>query len=288
MRLIATLGLVVSFCFSIQAEDSPTVTDVNKQLLTIELESYLNAYKNASANIRELETKLAQTNTAESRATLEANRDSLRVHLDALAVRANETAIRIGKTQTGTSKKKTLPDGTRVYLRNRLKSTGRDLDVAIKGRGFFQAVDPNTNAKVYARVGGLDIDANGYLVLGSARSGLLITPSIQLPADTIAIVVSPSGETWCRQPGETELRLLGQMELSQFANPGGLQEIDENLFSETEASGTASVTRPGQDGAGIIRQGCIEESDSTRVRELIEQLVDLLTADHSTESLRPR
>ncbi|TWT80365.1 Flagellar basal-body rod protein FlgG [Planctomycetes bacterium CA13] len=288
MRLIATFGLVVSFCFSIQAEDAQRVTDVNIQLLTIELESYLNAYKDASANIREIETELAQTNTSESRATLETDRDSLRMHLDALAARANETAIRIGKTQTKTNKKKTLPDGTRVYLRNRLRSTGRDLDVAIEGQGFFQAVVPNTDAKVYARVGNLDIDANGYLVLGSARSGLPLSPSIQIPNDAIGITVFPNGEVSCTLPGETEMRLIGQMQLALFAIPGGLQEIDENRFSATEASGPARVTKPGQDGAGVIRQGTIEVSDSYLVRELIERLADMLMAERSAESLRPR
>ncbi|WP_442505045.1 hypothetical protein SH528x_003816 [Novipirellula sp. SH528] len=288
MRLIATLGLVVSFCFSIQAEDASTATDVKIQLLKIELESYLNAYKDVSANLRELEAKLALTYSSESRAILEENRDSLRMHLDALAARANETAIRIGKTATETRIKRTLPDGTRVYLRNRMRSTGRELDVAIEGLGFFQAVDPNTDAMVYARVGNLSINADGYLVLGSARSGPPLIPSIQIPANAVNILIFPNGEVSCKLPGESELQLVAQMYLSQFANPGGLQEIDENLFSETEASGPANVTTPRQDGAGAIRQTVIEVSDSYLVRELIERLADSHIAEYYPESSRSR
>ncbi len=288
MRLFGTFGIVVSFCFSIQAQVSPSVTEVHQKLRSIELESYLSAYKDASESLRELEAKLVMPNSSESRAVLEENRETLSKHLDTLAARTIEIAQQIELMKAATTKKKTLPDGTRVYVQNRMQQTGRVLDVAIEGRGFLHAVDAKTGANVYARVGNLDIDANGYLVLGSSRSGLPLSPSIPITNVATAIVIAENGEVKCRRSGESELRSVGQIQVAQFANPEGLLEIAENLFAETEASGPATLAKPGQEGAGFIRQENIEVSDSDRVRELVNLLVDLLTAEYSAESLRPR
>lgn len=289
MRLFGSFGIFVSLCFSIQAQVSPSVTEVRQKLRSIELESYLSAYKDATVNLRELEEKLVMPNSTESRAFLEQNRKNLSKHLDTLAARTIEIAQQIEQMKAATTAKEKLPDGTRVYLQNRLQQTGRDLDIAIEGRGFLQAVDDaKTGENVYARVCNLDIDANGHMVLGSSRSGLLLSPSISIPQDAIAIVFTEKGEVNCRVAGETNLRTMGQIQLAQFSNPEGLFEIAENLFAETEASGPATLAKPGQEGAGIIRQGNIEVSDSNRVRELVGLLVSLLTAEYHTESLRPR
>jgi len=43
-----------------------------------------------------------------------------------------------------------------------------------------------------------------------------------------------------------------------------------NLFAETEASGPANLTTPGQDGLGTLRQGYLEGSSVDPVREVTE------------------
>jgi len=64
--------------------------------------------------------------------------------------------------------------------------------------------------------------------------------------------------------------LLGQFNLTGFSNAKGLEALGSNLFSETEASGPALVSTPGQDGLGTLRQGYLEDSSVDAVREITE------------------
>jgi flagellar basal body rod protein FlgG len=169
------------------------------------------------------------------------------------------------------------------YLRRRLRQTGRDLDVAIEGRGFFRMVDPSTEAAAYTRDGNLSINASGHLVVGSSHTGHPFVPSIQLPNDAMRIEISWKGDVLVRLPGKTELQQVGQLQISKFDNPDGLLEIGEKMFSETEASGAAQMTMPGQDGAGVIHQRCLEWTDTDQIRELIDLLTRLISVQHAVE-----
>lgn len=55
---------------------------------------------------------------------------------------------------------------TRVFTQGALQSTGRDLDIAISGDGFF-IYNNGTNQTFYSRDGGLTLDGQGYLVNAS-------------------------------------------------------------------------------------------------------------------------
>jgi flagellar basal-body rod protein FlgG len=64
--------------------------------------------------------------------------------------------------------------------------------------------------------------------------------------------------------------LLGQFTLTGFTNSKGLEAIGSNMFLETEASGPALVSSPGEDGLGTLRQGYLEDSSVDAVREITE------------------
>ena len=157
------------------------------------------------------------------------------------------------------------------------------LDVAIDGRGFLRMIDPSTQAATYTRHGSLGINASGHIVVGSSHNGLPFVPSIQIPNDAMAIEISPQGDVLVRLPGKLELQHVGQLQISRFVNPDGLLEIDENIFSETEASGPAQMTMPGQDGAGVLRQNYLEWTDNDQIRELIDLLTRLISVQHAAE-----
>jgi len=65
---------------------------------------------------------------------------------------------------------------------------------------------------------------------------------------------------------------LGQFALAGFTNERGLEALGSNLFVETEASGPALQSVPGEDGLGTLRQGYLEESSVDPVRELTEMI----------------
>src|SRR6187402_2094851 len=75
--------------------------------------------------------------------------------------------------------------GTQIeYSQGAFNQTGRELDCAIEGRGFYQVTDPSGQI-LYTRAGNFSINANNQMVLGSASTGRLLEPSISVPQDTV-------------------------------------------------------------------------------------------------------
>jgi len=182
------------------------------------------------------------------------------------------------------------PTGTSIGLGSRVSSTqtdfrqgafeqtGNPLDVAIEGNGFFQVADPNGET-LYTRAGNFSINANGQLVMGSASTGRLLDPPITLPEDTTGVNISPEGIVEVQQAGNPQLTQVGQIQLALFTNPDGLLKLGENLFRESNASGTATLANAGTNGLGQLRQSTLESSNVEPVRELI----DLITTQRAFE-----
>jgi flagellar basal-body rod protein FlgG len=64
-----------------------------------------------------------------------------------------------------------------------------------------------------------------------------------------------------------------------FINPEGLLKRGENLYAETNSSGTAQTGTPGQNGMGVIRQNMLEASNV----EPVSELIDLITTQRAFE-----
>ncbi len=160
-----------------------------------------------------------------------------------------------------------------------LQQTGRDLDIAIQGRGYLRVIDPGSQDTMYTRAGNLDINANGQLVVGSASTGRLIDPPITIPQDAISIEISTNGQVSTRVPGQVQLTQQGQIQLAQFINPDGLLKVGENMYLATDASGLEQNGNPGDQGLGQLRQGNLEASNVEPVKELI----DLITTQRAFE-----
>ena len=160
-----------------------------------------------------------------------------------------------------------------------LQLTGRELDVAIQGKGYLRVLDPTSQQTMYTRAGNLDINANGQLVIGSAQTGRLLDPPITIPNDATSVQISATGEVMARVPGQTELALQGQVQMSQFINPDGLLKVGQNMYLQTDASGAEQVTNPGDQGMGALRQGNLEASNV----EPVQELIDLITTQRAFE-----
>ncbi len=159
------------------------------------------------------------------------------------------------------------------------QDTGRELDVAIVGKGFLQVTDGATSETYYTRAGNLNVNANGDLVVGSGAAGRVLEPAINIPQNATAISISAEGVVSYAAPGNTTLTEAGTMNLASFVNPEGLLRLGENMFKETGASGSPTTGTPQQDGMGSIRQSYLEASNVEPVRELI----DLITTQRSFE-----
>ncbi len=134
----------------------------------------------------------------------------------------NPTAV---GTQVGLGAR--LQSTQKDYTQGALQQTGRNMDLAIEGSGFFQVMDPQTQQPVFTRAGNLNVNANGNLVIGSAQTGRLIEPPITLPPDWRSLAISPTGQILITQPNNTAQQQIGQLQLAQFINPDGLKKIGE-------------------------------------------------------------
>jgi flagellar basal-body rod protein FlgG len=165
------------------------------------------------------------------------------------------------------------------FLQGAFQETSQPLDLAIEGRGFIQVLDPVTSQNLYTRAGNLSLNASGQLVVGSAQTGRLVTPTISIPQDATGITISSDGRVSYQQPGNPQLQQAGQLQLATFQNPEGLLKLGENLYVDTVSSGNPIQNNPGTQGTGVLRQGFLELSNVEPVRELI----DLITTQRSFE-----
>ncbi|AMO98837.1 flagellar basal-body rod protein FlgG [Collimonas sp. NPDC087041] len=164
--------------------------------------------------------------------------------------------------------------GTRMVATERIHTQGNPTktdntkDIAINGDGFFQVQMPD-GTTAYTRDGSFQSDSTGQLV---TASGYPVQPAITIPQNATSMTVAKDGTVSVTQAGSTASVQVGQIQLATFLNSTGLQSNGENLYTETNASGTANQTTPGQNGAGTLSQGYVESSNVNVVEELVNMI----------------
>lgn len=162
----------------------------------------------------------------------------------------------------------------KVFSIGELVNTNRPLDIAITGNGFLQVSMPDGSIK-YTRDGALQINANGELV---TVTGYSIEPAITIPTNAASITVEKDGSVNVLDDAGTQ-SVVGTLQLAKFINPSGLSSEGDNLYSETEASGTPTTGTAGQDGFGSIQGGFLEKSNV----QMVTELVNLINAQRAYE-----
>lgn len=154
-----------------------------------------------------------------------------------------------------------------VYTTGCIEETGRSLDVAIDGEGFFSVLLP-TGLTAYTRDGCLQLDAGGQLV---TSVGNVVLPQITLSPDTLDVWIDPQGLVCGRTAGAPEtVTHFGQLKLHRFVNVNGLRAIGAGQLSRTDASGAPVTHAPGSGGVGVLKQGFLEYSNVDLAHELVQ------------------
>ncbi|QID18378.1 flagellar basal-body rod protein FlgG [Nitrogeniibacter mangrovi] len=156
----------------------------------------------------------------------------------------------------------------RIHTQGSLQQTGNALDVAIQGEGFFQIQMPD-GTTAYTRDGAFQLDNQGQIV---TASGYPLTPAIVIPSDTQSITIGKDGTVSVQQAGQTSPTQIGTIQVATFVNPGGLQSAGENLYLETASSGTPTPNTPGSNGAGVLNQNYVENSNVNVAEELVQMI----------------
>lgn len=185
-----------------------------------------------------------------------------------------------------------------------LQTTGRAMDFGIEnGDHSFFAVskDASANEVFYTRDGGFYTDgsnnlvtANGLRVLGYSENAPALNDGT-FESDALGNTMAPLqiSETITIDGQELELQqysvdntgliigtysdgnsyVLGQIGLTNFSNPNGLEKTGGNLYQETNNSGQPLNGKAGNAGYGTIRSGFLEMSNVDLANEFTEMIV---------------
>ncbi|MCG8401351.1 MAG: flagellar hook-basal body complex protein [Firmicutes bacterium] len=159
-----------------------------------------------------------------------------------------------------------------------LQATGRLLDFAITGPGFFGILDNNDNLR-FTRDGSFFIDKEGNLV---NSAGLQV---VDTDEDAIVIELEEGqsmDDVEVTQTGEIFLDgdSLGTIGLFNFVNPAGLTRAGNNLFMENNSTGERTSNEDGPEGFGEIRSRYLEMANI----DIAEELANLITSQRGFQA----
>ena len=146
-----------------------------------------------------------------------------------------------------------------------IQRTGRDLDVAVQGEGFF-AVQAPDGSEAYTRNGSLDLSAEGEL---RTRSGLTVLgeggPIIIPPDSKIAIGTDGTVSATTNRQSAANVTIVGQIKL---VNPGAtdVTKGSDGLFRLR--NGQSADANP---GVALIG-GALEGSNVNAVATMVDMI----------------
>lgn len=182
----------------------------------------------------------------------------------------------------------TRVDNTQIDLtQGSLKSTNRPLDVAIQGNGFFAVKTlPSFGDGIgYTRSGNFFVNNKNELVVGIGE-GYRLIPPVTVPTGVTSVTIGQDGTVQVQQTGSGAKRNIAQLQLTQFVNPQGLQMLGGGIYQQTDASGPPITSQPGQQGAGLIQQGFLEESNVDPVTELVTLIKTQRAFEMNSQSIQ--
>jgi flagellar basal-body rod protein FlgG len=156
-----------------------------------------------------------------------------------------------------------------------LSPTGNDLDIAIRGEGYFKIQMPDGSFS-YTRDGSFQMDAQGRIV---NLQGNPVQPTITIPQKSSGLAINQQGQVSVTLPGTTTPTTIGQIGLTRFINKGGLQPIGDNLFTDSPASGAPQDGIANTDGYGDMQQSNLEQANV----EVVNEISDLIAAQRAYE-----
>jgi flagellar basal-body rod protein FlgG len=150
-----------------------------------------------------------------------------------------------------------------------LETTNRELDLAIKGKGFFQFRLAD-GALAYGRAGNLHLSPERDI---TDPNGHPLDPPIRIPDEAIEIIVNPAGQVYIKVKSDVRPRQIGQIILASVPRPNYLSSLGQNLFSATPESGELTTNNPTENGFGSISQKSLEVSNVNIVEEMMNMMM---------------
>ena len=132
-------------------------------------------------------------------------------------------------------------------------------------RNDTAAISPMQVTVDFSRISGLSSAASGSSISLDSQDGS--------PPGTLTSFLIDEGGVINGVFDNGLLRPLGQVALARFNNPQGLLQQGGGTFGEGVSSGPPFLTEPGTFGAGTLRSGAIELSNTDIGRNLVDLIV---------------
>ncbi len=155
------------------------------------------------------------------------------------------------------------------FSQGELRRTGRDLDLALFGAGYFAVEGPR--GEVYTRDGTFHVTPDGVLVDGDGSP--VAWNERRAPVDPTGLPITVDGDGVVRQDG----RRLGVLRIVNFTDPQALvPDGNGNWIAPPELRETTPTA--------AIHQYALEQSNATGVDEMVA-LVEVQRAFQTTASV---
>jgi flagellar hook protein FlgE len=124
------------------------------------------------------------------------------------------------------------------------------------------------------------VDLSGTTQFGAANAMSKLGQDGYRSGELTSFSINPDGTITGKFSNE-QTQLLGQIVLSSFANPNGLEPKGNNVWAETQASGNALTGTPGEGTKlGSLQAGALEASNV----DLTSELVNLIVAQRNYQA----
>jgi flagellar basal-body rod protein FlgF len=165
-----------------------------------------------------------------------------------------------------------------------LQSTGRDLDVAVNGKGWFAVQGPD-GKEAYTRAGDLQVDATGQLVTGTGLPVMGDGGAITIPPYT-SLFIAGDGSISIVGQGQTPqaTSTIGRLKL---VNPPAeqVERGDDGLFRMKDGS-IAPADAAVRIGSGVLESSNVNAAEAmvnmiTLARQFEMQVKAIRTAEEN-------
>ncbi|CAI9390931.1 flagellar basal body rod protein FlgG [Niallia sp. Sow4_A1] len=196
-----------------------------------------------------------------------------------------------------------------LHTQGSMQTTGRILDLAISGDGYFVLRSPGSTTDYYTRAGNFYLDGDRNIVATNGmvlqvengitdvtvttdedgntdttveRAGENTTSGTKIPETAQSYSISADGKiSYVDENGETQE--AGQIVMAKVANPEGLTKSGANLYQASNNSGdlaTGGLVTSGVAGTGSINSGFLEMSNV----DLSEEFTDMIVSQRGFQA----
>jgi flagellar hook protein FlgE len=186
---------------------------------------------------------------------------------------------------------------TQDFALGPLEQTGRSLDLAINGDGFFVLQNPVSGDISFTRNGNFQLLASGALqdAFGNRLQAFPVdasgNPTSNVPTSVIVPLTNAGGSALTNVTIDNRGVVnaayadgssvpVGQVALATFAAPSGLRPIGQTKWQASGASGPPTFGSPGVGANGELISGALERSNV----DLAEEMVALLIAQRNFQA----